>query len=357
MRPLRVAFLTRYSRNGASSRIRAMQFFPILQSMGIEPTLLPLHTPDYVEALNAGRRDWGQVFKAYARRLRDGHRLTGFDLVWVEKELLPMLPYALESTLLRRSRLVLDFDDAIFHNYDRSRHSLVRRLLGDKIDRLMRRAELVTVGNAYLGRRASAAGAKRIELLPSVIDLQRYPQPQPQRRLRRRDEPLRIVWIGSPSTAPYLELIRAPLERLARDHSVQLDVIGAIAPALAGVETRSLDWSESQEAALIAAADVGVMPLHDTPWEQGKCSFKLIQYMACGLPVVASAVGSNLDVVSAEHGFLVQTEEQWEQALRTLLDDPTLGRRMGDAGRLAVEQRFCTEVVGRRLGELLRQLS
>lgn len=168
---------------------------------------------------------------------------------------------------------------------------------------------------------------------------------------------MRIVWIGSPSTAPYLELIRAPLERLARDHSVQLDVIGAIAPALAGVETRSLDWSESQEAALIAAADVGVMPLHDTPWEQGKCSFKLIQYMACGLPVVASAVGSNLDVVSAEHGFLVQTEEQWEQALRTLLDDPTLGRRMGDAGRLAVEQRFCTEVVGRRLGELLRQLS
>lgn len=333
-----------------------MQFFPMLESMGIEPVLLPLHTPAYVEALNAGKRDWREVLKAYWRRLQVGRTLRGVDVVWVEKELLPMLPYALEERLLGRARLLLDFDDAIFHNYDLSRRPLVRSLLGDKIDHLMRRAQLVTVGNAYLGRRAQTAGARRIEFLPSVIDLQRYPEPQPGRRLRRADEPLRIVWIGSPSTAPYLEIIRGPLQRLAARHPLTLDVIGATAPVIEGVETRSLAWSESEEARMIEAADVGVMPLHDTPWEQGKCSFKLIQYMACGLPVVASAVGSNVDVVGPEHGFLVQTEEQWEQALQALIEAPELGRRMGDAGRLAVAQRYCTAVVGRRLGELLLTL-
>lgn len=355
-RPLKVAFLTRYSRNGASSRIRAMQYFPLLEAAGITPTLLPLHTAAYVTALNQGRRDWQEVVKAYARRLFDGARLQGFDAIWVEKELLPMLPYGLERLLLGRVPMVLDFDDAIFHNYDRSRHAWVRALLGDKIDALMRRAHTVTVGNAYLGQRARQAGARRVEFLPSVIDLGRYPAPGDQAPAAA-SEPglLRIVWIGSPSTQPYLELVRRPLERLAARYRVRLDVIGAPAPQFAGLESRSLPWSEEAEFAQLSACDVGIMPLHDTPWEQGKCSFKLIQYMACGLPVVASAVGSNIDVVSPELGFLARSDDEWEQALAGLADSATLRTNMGRAGRAAVEQRYCTQVVGRQLATLLQQ--
>lgn len=355
-RPLNVAFLTRYSRNGASSRIRAMQYFPLLEEAGITPTLLPLHTQAYVAALNQGRRDWKEVVKAYSQRLFDGSRLQRFDAIWVEKELLPMLPYGLERLLLGRVPMVLDFDDAIFHNYDRSRHAWVRALLGDKIDALMRQAHTVTVGNAYLGQRARQAGARRVEFLPSVIDLGRYPAQVDQAPVQAQEPGLlRIVWIGSPSTQPYLELVRRPLERLAARYRIRLDVIGALAPQFAGVECRSLAWSEAEEHAQLSACDVGIMPLHDTPWEQGKCSFKLIQYMACGLPVVASAVGSNVDVVAPELGFLAHSDKDWEQALTALADSAALRHSMGRAGRAAVEQRYCVQVVGRQLAALLRQ--
>lgn len=348
---MRVAFLTRYSRNGASSRVRAMQFLPLLAQHGIEATLLPLHTPAYVDSLNAGRRDWAQVAKAYAARLRQARRLREFDLVWVEKELLPMLPYALDAWLLGDCPYVLDLDDAIFHNYDLSRSAPVRWLLGDKIDHLMRRARLVTVGNDYLGARARRAGARRVELLPSVIDLTRYTTAAPEPAAR----PLTIVWIGSPSTRPYLDLVAEPLRRVAARHPLRLHVIGAQAPQWEGVDTVSVPWSESTEVAAIAAGDIGIMPLHDTPWERGKCSFKLIQYMACGLPVIGSAVGANLHVVSEQEGFLVRDAHEWESALLALADSAALRQTLGRHGRQRVEQRFTVQVVGERLAQLLRE--
>ena len=103
--------------------------------------------------------------------------------------------------------------------------------------------------------------------------------------------------------------------------------------------------------------DVGVMPLPDEPWALGKCAYKLIQYMACGLPVVASPVGMNREVVRhGVNGFLATTATEWEEALSLLASDAELRHRMGQEGRRLVEQQYCLQVTGPRVASLFRNL-
>jgi hypothetical protein len=114
-------------------------------------------------------------------------------------------------------------------------------------------------------------------------------------------------------------------------------------------------WSEAEEVAAISACDIGIMPLADGVFERGKCGYKLIQYMACGLPVVASAVGANREIVRhGIDGFLAETEEEWRDALRTLAADPALRARMGAAGRRRVEEAYSLQVAGPRMADILR---
>ena len=116
-----------------------------------------------------------------------------------------------------------------------------------------------------------------------------------------------------------------------------------------------MDWSESSEVQAVQSFTVGVMPLQDDPWARGKCGYKLIQYMACGLPVVASPVGVNCEIV--EHGlngYLATSEAEWLSALSQLRSQPQLREEFGRTGRRKVESTYSLEVTGPRLAELLR---
>lgn len=354
---MKVIFLTRYAPMGASSRVRAYQFESILRREGIEPVYLPLLSNQYVRARYNGGISWSETFRGYWARVKDMMRGDAQSMLWIEKELFPSIPYEVEAALIRGRWYVLDFDDAVFHNYDLSSSALVRGVLGSKLDRLMARASVVTVGNGYLAERARQAGAARIERLPSSIDLDAYPRLDPFARLQARSlgQALRVVWIGSPATVTYLLALRAPLEQLASERPVELHVIGAEVPPWLGVTVIHVPWSKATESQDIGRCDVGVMPLADTPWEQGKCSFKLIQYMACGLPVVASPVGMNVDVVRPGHnGLLASSDGQWLEALRALAEEPELRARLGAAGRADVEATYCIQVTGPRLASILR---
>lgn len=335
-----------------------MQFVPLLMQQGMQIKMLPLLGPAYLTRQYQGKRNPLQVLTGYLSRLISYFQLWRCDVLWVEKELFPFIPYPVEAAFLLGRKFVLDFDDAIFHNYDLARSPLVVGLLADKIDRLMRRANVVTAGNAYLAKRAERAGAARVEQLPSAIDLTRYPRPDFARRAAERSAwpTQRIVWIGSPATAHYLELIRIPLQRLSARRPLELHVIGAPAPDWSGVRSLSIPWTAQTEVADLSQCDIGVMPLADTPWEQGKCSFKLIQYMACGLPVVASPVGMNVDVVKAgSNGLLAADDAAWEAALERLLDDPAMRMDMAEQGRRDVEAHYNIQVIAPRLAALLRE--
>ena len=292
------------------------------------------------------------LLRAYTRRVRDLLGARAFDLLWIEKEALAWLPLPLERALLRNGPYVLDYDDATFHQYDMHRSAAVRRLYGRKLDGLMAGAALVVAGNRYLAERATKAGARQVETVPTVVDLQRYPS-APR---AGPDEPARIAWIGSPSTARYLQAVAEPLRALASHTPFVLRVIGGGAVQLPGVRTEAVAWSEATEVQALQGAVAGIMPLHDSPWERGKCGYKLIQYMACGLPTVASDVGANQDiVVQGTTGFLARSTQDWLDSLDRLLQDPPLRQRMGDAGRSRVERHYCLQVTAPRLAQLLRR--
>jgi glycosyltransferase involved in cell wall biosynthesis len=350
---MKILFLTRYGRLGASSRMRSLQYFPWLKRMGIECVVSPLlNDIQLADRYRKNRYSLGGLVRAYWRRLLVLWRRRRFDLVWIEKEALPWLPAYFERSMLRGVPYVLDYDDAIFHNYDLHSSAVVRRFLGKRMDHLMAGAHLVVGGNAYLAQRAREAGALRVEIVPTVIDLDRYTVKFDS---SSHADPLRIVWIGSPSTARYLDLLREPLAVLSRRFSILLRVIGADAFSIPGVNIEVVPWSEASESASIEACDIGVMPLIDSPWERGKCGYKLIQYMACGLPVVASPVGVNCEIVrTGENGFLADNDQAWVDALGKLLSDARLRRQMGARGRKRVEKEYCIQHVVPRMAALLR---
>ncbi len=355
---LRVLLLSRYGRKGPSSRMRHDQFLPRLAADGIAVDSAPFFPDAYLDALYAGRR-WPlpKVAGCYARRVAALLGARRHDLLWIEKETLPWLPYAVERTLLALAPpYVVDFDDAWFHHYDRHRSPLVRRLLGDKLDRLMRGAALVTAGNPYLAERAERAGARRVAILPTVVDLDRYPvQAGPARTGPARTGPLRVGWIGSPATAGYLDRLAGPLTRLTAEGLIRPVLIGAGDAALPGLDAERIPWTEAGETAALNSLDAGIMPLLDNPWERGKCGYKLIQYMACAKPTVASPVGVNPAIVAdGVTGLLADDPGAWETALRTLAADPDRCRRMGEAGRARVERAYSLQAVAPRLAALLR---
>ena len=352
---MKLLVLPRYGRLGASSRLRMMQYLPYLEAQGAEVTLAPLFSDTYVAGLQHNRRNSREVVWAYAQRIKALWGRNKFDLMWIEKEALPWLPAWVERLLLAaKVPYVLDYDDAVFHYYDQHRSGLVKHLLGDKHKQLIRDATFIVAGNAYLASYAEQFGAKKVELVPTVIDLARYPQITLARPIASSNPP-RVGWIGQRATASFLQPYRSIFEHLSSSGQARLVAIGIDAGAL-GLPMESVRWTEDTEVASIASLDIGIMPLVDGPFERGKCGYKLIQYMACGLPVVASPVGVNCQIVEhGVNGFLAETPEQWEHALRTLLADAPLRHRMGLAGRHKVEQHYCLQVAGPRLVELLSE--
>ncbi|GLQ45735.1 glycosyl transferase [Dyella lipolytica] len=356
MKRTKVLLFSKYSRQGPSSRLRSLQYLPLLERHGIDVQVHTLFPDAYLEALYRGNskaaryRAWWHGSQRIMQLLRSGEH----DLTWIEGELFPYLPNWIESALARSVRpYVADYDDALFHKYDLSPNPLVRRLLGDKIDQVMHGAACVIAGNDYLAERAAKAGAMRVEIIPTVVDDQRYTAVS-----HANEKPPVIGWIGSPTTEQYVLDHRDVLEKVCAKHGARLLLVGArteVAERFSRVVPEVVAWSEESEAAMIRQMDIGIMPLRDGPWERGKCGYKIIQYMACGLPVVASDVGANLDIVRhGENGFLAGHATAWESALEQLIASRSLRLRMGQAGRVRVENEYSLRMQAPRLADVLR---
>lgn len=335
---LSVLGLSLYGPQAASHRVRLSQFQPGLAAAGIEMQIQSLLDDSYLQRSFSGRRPSLRcLLAAYGRRLQALLPADRFDLAIVYGDLLPFLPGWLERQLLQIP-FIYDYDDAFFLKYRSGRLRRLEPLLGDKADRLMSAAVAVTAGNTGLAAHARRFNSN-VAVLPSVVDTDQI-RPAATPPAERSVGPFTVGWIGSPSTAPYLQLLVEPLQQLARERPVRLLVVGGSAPAIAGLKVIEQPWSLEQEVPLIQQFDVGVMPLPDTLWTRGKCAYKLIQCMACGIPVVASRVGANVEAVPPECGLLAESPEQWLAAFQRLAAEPELRQLMGTASRYWVEQRY-----------------
>lgn len=348
---IQVLGLSLYGPLAASTRYRLTQYTEPLRQHGIELSVHPLLGDDYVQTTYAGQPyPKHKVAAGYARRLGDLATQGRYDVAIIQAELFPLLPGFIESRLLRIP-YIYDFDDAFFLKYRLERFRRVSFLLRDKFDPVLARAGATTPGNAYLQRQALKFNPNS-RILPTVVDTQRY-------QVAHRQEPgvFNVGWIGSPSTSVYLSMLVEPLAALARSGPVRFTVVGGVAPRIPGVDVREVPWSEATEVDLINTFDVGVMPLFDDEWARGKCAFKLIQYMACGVPVVASGVGTNVEVVTPDCGFLADAPDRWVAALQQLRDAPHLRATLGEASRSRVEAGYSLHSATPVLAETIQQLA
>ena len=353
MKSPRILLLSRYTRVGASSRLRFFQYLPYLEKAGFSFTIRPFFGDKYLADLYNGKVSLFSVLKSYVARFVTMSSAKRFDAIWVEAELFRWLPAWVEDCLFPSGvPLIVDYDDAIFHWYEAQRFPGVSRLLGQKIERIMAMADLVVVGNDYLGSYAHLAGARRIEKVPTVVDIDRYFVP-----VRDADRRLTIGWIGTPTTAKFFLGIAEVLKDIVNKYGVRIVAVGSDPKQFRGLPVEVRPWQENTEVTEIQGFDIGVMPLPDDLYERGKCGYKLIQYMACGKPVVASPVGVNVEIVrDGENGFLATTTEEWINALSRLIEDSELRFRMGQEGRSMVESDYSLQVQAPRLERMLRSV-
>ena len=354
---MKIALLTKYGELAASTRQRFLQYRPFLSETGFELLHRPLLDDAYLQRLYVGHGRQGRhVAARYIDRLRWLLSSPDVDIIWLHCELFPYLPGLLERLSGWPGKpVVFDFDDPIFHNYDQHPKRPIRRFLGRKLHSTIGAAEMAFCGNNYLAEYARPL-CSQIEIVPTIVDTEIF-RPSPGKRLV--DLSNRIGWIGTPSTwNEYLLGMLPMLNQIAASNGGQIAVMGADCKAKPHPHLDLVKWSEEGEVPFLQTLDVGIMPLTDTPWARGKCGYKLIQYMACGLPVVASPVGVNKEIVEhGVNGFLAESDAEWRTAIEALISDPELRQRMGAAGRTKVKNEYSLQVWGPRVANMLRSVA
>ena len=358
-RPIRVLALSPIPEEGAGCRFRVSQYVPYLESHGFTVTIRPFYTPEFFRMVyKPGRflRKSLGFLGLLARRLRVLRELGDYDLVFLYREAVPAGPPWIERHIAKRGLpIVFDFDDAIFLG-DTSEANRSLAFLKDtsRSAKIMAFSSHVVAGNEFLATYARQFNPA-VTVIPTAVDTTRF-VPRSDRDRVPASGPV-VGWIGSPTTYHYLEGMAALLKDTASRHRFTLKVSGAGKPVhFDGVSVEDVPWSLDREVELFNTCDVGVYPLEDNDWARGKCGFKAIQFMACGVPVVAAAVGVNLEIIrDGENGFLASTPAEWRDKLDRLLTDAALRERFSRAGRQTIEERYSLRVTAPQLARILQQ--
>ncbi len=344
---MKVLFLTQSTALGPSSRYRVYQLLPWLQKLGVTCEVSPaiddkLYRSLYLDSGGRGSRREALV-AAWQRRRDDLRRVDDFDAVLVQKGVFPGLYSGFERKMAARKPFVFDFDDAIW--LPRVGGSRVLRALHREstVQDILRTATAVIAGNNFLADYATRFN-RQVTVVPSSINPAAYPQAANSNV---------VGWIGSRTTLPYLKPLKAVFETLG----IKPRVIASGDPTQLGFEVEFRPWQLETEKEELSQFGVGIAPLPDTPWEHGKCGVKILQYMASGIPVVASPVGVNAQiVVNGVNGFLARNNDEWTTALRALIADPDQRQRLGAAGRETVEKNFAVQRAAETVASVLRKL-
>ncbi|MEO3712059.1 glycosyltransferase family 4 protein [Roseateles flavus] len=320
-----------------STRFRWSQYRSLFLAAGLDARDLHARFSAYPPQARWQRPAWGLAALADAR-LRVARANRDADLAFLQRHLLSTLHTA-ERAL--KIPYVFDVDDAIF---------LGTR--GESADAIARGARHIICGNAFLADHFQRFGP--VTILPTAVDTDHF--------TARQAAPARptLGWSGSSSGFPYLYAIEGALARVMQAlPQVQLHIVADRPPAFRSLPTDRVQftrWQPDIEVEVLKTFTVGLMPLEDSPWARGKCSFKMLTYMSCALPCVVSPVGMNREVLDlGACGLAAAGEQDWVEALQALLSDEALAWTMGQTGRRIVEQRFARRVVGAQLVELLRR--
>ena len=359
---MKVLALTSYPIEAAATRYRLAQFVDPLAERGITLTIRPFLDTALFQGLYDKRkiaRTTLGLLTSTLRRVEDLFTARAMDVILVQREAMILGPPWVEWMLAKAFSypMVLDLDDATYLSYTSPTYGRAAKTLKwfRKTDDLIRWSKLVTCGNRAIADYVTGKGAIA-RIIPTVVDTDLFiPLDRPS-----NTKPPVLGWIGTHSTFPYLQSIFPVLQDLARKYPFRLKVVGAgeLDIKIPGVEIENLKWRLEREVSDFQSIDIGLYPidatLYSDHWAAAKSGFKAIQYMAVGIPYVASPVGAagEIGVVGTTH-FLAQSPDEWHNALGCLISDVQKRLTMGAAGRNHAITHYAVPAQADKLAEAL----
>ena len=360
---MRVLALASYPVEAAATRFRLRQFVEPLARRGIVLDIRPfLSSRQFDELYRSGAmiRVAAGLVKSGLQRMIEAGAARKADVVLIQREAMLFGPPVVEwfVTHALQRPMVLDLDDATYVSYDSPTYGAIAKSLKwfSKTDDLIRWAKVVVCGNRSIAEYAKSKGASA-SVIPTVVDPEIFkPAARPD-----RNAPLTLGWIGTHSTFPYLESIFPVLSSLANHYDFRVKIVGAGRDnvTIPGVKIDNIPWSLEREVSDFQSIDIGLYPidarLYSGKWAQGKSGFKSVQYMAVGVPFVATPVGGSAEIGEVEvTNFFASTNDEWYRTLECLIKDGDRRREMGAAGRDHVIAHYGLEDQADKLALLLR---
>ncbi len=324
-------------------RVRIESWAQFLPQYGWDVQFYPFEDDQLHAALYSSGRHLAKMsgmLRCYLRQLQRVMAGPRADVLFIYREAALIGPAFIERLAKRwRVPIVMDIDDPIFLPYRSPTNGWFSLLkFHHKTYSLFRMSDHVIAINRLIGDHV-ARYQPAVTTIPNWVDTEHF-RPGPD----RSGEAPRVVWIGSRSTMPNLAALREPIRRLQASHGTPLRVIGVGDVDLPGINVEFRPWSAATEVAELQQADIGLVPVPDAPWNEWKFFLKTIQYLAVGLPVVARRMGSNSEVIQdGVNGFVVETDDEWYDRLRLLVEDAEVRRRMGIAARQSALEHYSVD--------------
>ena len=316
-----------------SSRFRVLQYLPYLKEHNISYEIQYFRDENFPYGMGlTGLSSYFISARDIMRRLIKVLSSSKFDIIFLQRELLPWNTYLLEKILSRINKnIIFDFDDAIYMSADGSRS------YAEKIIRILRYAKRATVANQTLANFSRRFADT--DIIPMAVDTEKILPVSD----RIKEEKIQIGWIGTPTNFEFLRSLTNPLQNILKKKDAELVLISARPEAsiIKNLNAKFKSWSEDTELELLSKLDIGIVPLSETLQAKSKFPIKLLLFMALGIPVVCSRWGVPAEIIlDGINGFLAKTDAEWKDKLRLLVDDYALRERIGREARKTVEEKF-----------------
>jgi len=338
----RILIIAPYPKGQApSQRFRFEQYLDLLEKEGFET--------EYHSFLND--KTWKTLYKegaflakafgiisSFLRRFILLFSIRKFDHIYIHREASIIGPPIFEWIIAKvlRRKYIYDFDDAIWlANYSDSNAKFHRLKAYWKVKKIMKWAGEISAGNDYLKEYALKYN-ENVRVIPTTIDLENV-----HNVVTKQSETINIGWTGTHTTMAYLDNLIPVLKRLEQKHTFTFTIISNLEPTYDLASLKFIQWSKETEIKDLSTFNIGVMPLKEDVWANGKCGFKALQYMALQIPSVVSPVGVNKEIIqNGENGYLCATDEEWENILSSLIENKEQRITIGQNGQKTIENHF-----------------
>ena len=352
---MRVLFFTIFPEINAGSRYRVHKYLTYLKKENIEYIVCPPMSNtlfQYLYQTNSLIKKILFYLITYLTRIKDLIKVSKYDIIFIHQGLCYLGPPILEYLVIKLNPYVIyDIDDANFTKPHFSSGLGVRYYDKNRVGKICRWSRQVIASVEYIKQYVETFNSN-VVVIPTSIDSTRYTL---KNYSQRQNGPIIIGWVGTSSGLSYVRDLEDVFQELSKSYKIKLKIISSEPIKMRGVEIVNCKWTLENEINDLQSLEIGIMPLHDTAFEQGKGGFKLIQYMGVGVPVVCSPVGINNEIVAdGTNGYLADTNDDWFKKLSLLIENETLRERLGKKGRESIKDKFTVEANAAKFIEIIK---